>query len=183
MAFMAPVMGMLGGASGIASTLGTVLSLAGAVSSARGMKAAARAEQQQLNIKAGQEEAVSQKRAALARDKANLMMSRAMAVGAASGAGTSGIEGIMSGLAERGDEAAQGEIYEGSERANTLRYQGEVGVADAKQKASATLIGAFGNAALKGVGGIAGKYADGPAPTLDYGYSEGSGTGYTSRIW
>lgn len=203
MAFMAPLLvgsaatgtaaataGLIGAggsltAGGVMSGLGTVLSLGGALGSASAMKASAKAESEQLKIKAGQEEAASQKRAALARDKANIMMSRALAVGAASGAGTSGIEGIMADIAGRGEENAQGEIYEGSELANSLRYKGEVGKAQAKQQAKATVIGALGGAATS----IAGRFAPSAAPTampsaaLDYGYSEGSGTGFTTRIW
>ena len=179
MAFMAPIAGMLGSAIG-STGIGTVLSLGGSVISAISGIKAAKAEQQQLNVKAGQEEAVSQKRAALARDKANLMMSRAMAVGAASGAGTSGIEGLMADLSGRGEEAAQGEIYQGSEKAGSLRYQGRVGVSQAKSQAMSTLIGAAGKVAGSS---LFDKFSPSAAPTMDYGYSEGDGFGGTSKIW
>lgn len=185
MAFMAPVMGMIGSAVGSAG-IGTVLSLGGSVISAISGINAAKAEQKQLNINAGQEEAASQRRALLARDKANLMISRAMAVGAASGAGTSGIEGILTDIAGRGEEAAQGDLYQGKEKANSLRYQGKVGVSQAKSQAMGTLIGAAGKA-MPGGGGTVGslfdRFSPSAAPTMDYGYSEGTGFGGSSKIW
>lgn len=179
MAFMAPIMGALSAAGGTMGTLGTVLSLGGAAVSAISGMRAAKAEQAQLDIKAGQEEAAAQRRAVAARDKSAIMMSRALAVGAASGAGTSGIEGLMMDLAGRGEEAAGAEIYEGKEKANSLRYAGKVGVSQARSGAFATMLGAAGQAATS----IAGRFAPSPAPTLSYGYSEGDGFGKTSQIW
>ena len=112
-----------------------------------------------------------------------------MAVGAASGAGTSGIEGLMADLSGRGEEAAQGEIYQGSEKAGSLRYQGRVGVSQAKSQAMSTLLGAAGKAMSAGSGGggtvgsLFSRFAPSAAPTMDYGYSEGDGFGGTSKIW
>jgi hypothetical protein len=140
---------------------GTALSLAGGLAQSSAMKSAAKANQAQLNYAAGQTEAAGQHKAEQDRRKAELMLSRAMAVGAASGAGTSGMEGILAGIAGEGEKQAQATMYESTERAKGLRYQGAVGVAEAKQKAKATLLGAFGSAAMS----IAGRYAPSAPPT------------------
>jgi hypothetical protein len=141
----------------IAPIAGTVLSGVSALgqynsmqSQARSMQQAAKIEQQQLNIQANQEAAVSQREAIQRRRESELAASRAIAVAASSGAGTSGIEGILRGIAGRGEENAQYALYEGQERATTARYRGQVGVAQAGQRAAAmrsqataTLMGGF----------------------------------------
>lgn len=144
MSFLAPLIPTTLG--GLAAAGATVLSLGGAASSGRAEKDAAKAQQQQLNYNAGQAEASSQHAAEAARRKSELMLSRGIAVGAASGAGTGGIERILQGITEEGEIAASGTLYEGAEKAKSLRYQGEVGVANAKAKANATMLSAVGGA-------------------------------------
>ena len=148
------------------SSMGTLLKVGGAVGQfaasqqqAASQEAAAKATQQQLNYQAGQEAASSQREALARRKQANLMMSRAMAVGAASGAGTSGLEGLMSGIAEEGEEQAQYALYGGTEAAKGLRYRGQVGVAEAKQSASATRRAATSTLLSSGASAIYGRFA------------------------
>jgi len=130
---------------------------------------AAKANQAQLDAQAGQAEAASQHRAEQERRKADLMISRGLAVGAASGAGTSGISGMLEGIAAQGETAAGGTLYEGTERAKGLRYQGAVGVSNAKQQGTASILGAVGSSLM--------KFAPSAPPTM---YGDGAGNFYSS---
>lgn len=152
MAFMAPIFGAIGGGAAAGSTAANIMAVGGTVLSAAGalqqhqasraqaaqMEAAARANQAQLDYQAKQELASSAKQASAQRRKAELMMSRALAVASASGAGTSGIEGLLAGIAGEGEQAAQFEMYEGAERAKGLQYRGRVGVSQARREARTT---------------------------------------------
>jgi len=162
----------------ILAVASTVLSLYGASQQAAAMRQQAKnqqmmaaANQQQLNYQAGQEEAAGQRQAIAERRKAQLIASRAMAVAAASGAGTTGIEGLLTGITKAGEESAQGALYESTERAKGLRYRGQIGGAEAsnqaavtKREASATMLGAYASAASS----LAGRYAPSAAPTSSY---------------
>ena len=166
MAFMIPLMAAAGGTAaagtavaGTAAAAGTaftaanmvgaattLMGLGGAMMQGRAAKDAAKAEQAQLDYSAGQAEASSQREAIEERRKADLLISRGIAVGAASGAGMSGISGILEGIAGRGEEAAGAASYEGTEKAKEMRYRGAVGVTSARQSARATTLSAVGNA-------------------------------------
>jgi hypothetical protein len=151
----------------------TIMQVAGAASQGSEMKAAAKANQRraaaekaQLDYMAGQEQAAGQHKAVEARRKAALMLSRAQAVAAASGAGAVD-ESLMGGILEEGEREAGYRMYESGERANTLRYKGEVGLQDAtyqrkvaKQRASMTMMGAVAKAGLS-----LASLAPGAAPT------------------
>lgn len=157
MAFMIPLIASAGTAVAAAGTAGTLMTavsvgstlmgLAGAMQQGRAMKDAAKAEQAQLDYSAGQAEASAQREAIEERRKADLLVSRGIAVGAASGAGTSGISGILQDITGRGEEAAGAAMYEGAEKAKEMRYRGAVGVTEARQKARATTMSAVGQAA------------------------------------
>lgn len=145
-----PAMGGAAGAAGAAGTAMTALqvasaglSLAGAIQQARAGRSAAKAQQAQLNYQAGQETAAAIQEANARRRKADLMISRGLAVAAASGAGTSGLEGILSGIAEEGERSAGAAMYSGIERANGLKYQGAAGVSAANSQANSTILGAL----------------------------------------
>lgn len=143
------------------------LTVAGGVASANAANAAAKATKQQLDYQAGQTEAAGQREAEARRRKAALMVSRAVAVGAASGAGTSGIEGALAGIAEEGEKDAGGAIYESTEAAKGMRYKGAVGVAEAKAQGRATILSSVGQAGLS----LAGKFGSTPkAPASGLGY-------------
>lgn len=149
-----PAMGGAAGAAGATSAMTALqvasagLSLVGAIQQARAGTAAAKAQQVQLNYQAGQETASAIQEANARRRKADLMISRGLAVAAASGAGTSGLEGILSGIAEEGERSAGAAMYSGIERAKGLRYQGAVGVAEAKTQAKSTILGGVAKAAM-----------------------------------
>lgn len=153
MAFMAAIPALMsaagaGGTLATAVSVGsTLLGLAGSMAQGRAAKDAAKAEQAQLDYSAKQAEASSQRDAIAERRKADLLISRGIAVGAASGAGTSGISGILQGIAGRGEEAAGAALYEGAEKAKEIRYRGAVGVDTARKQARATTLSAVGNAA------------------------------------
>lgn len=131
---------------------------------------AAEANRAQLAQAAGQEEAASQHEAVAAKRKANLMMSRAMAIAAASGAGAMP-ENLAAGLIGEGETAAENALYGGKERATGLRYKGDEGVRytsaqnaaniqSAGSKASALKWSAFGDLAKGGLS----AFAPGPVP-------------------
>lgn len=109
------------------SALGTGASYKASREQAAGQKAAAEATQLQLNQEAGQASAAGQ-REALARSKqAESIASRALAVAAASGAGTTGIEGLLAGIAQEGEQQAGYALYSSREQATGQRYQGSLG--------------------------------------------------------
>lgn len=141
------------------------LNIAGAKMSADAGNAAAKAEQAQLNAAALASEATSQHQAEQDRRKADLMLSRALAVGAYSGGGTSGLDSLFRSIAQEGETAAGYSLYEGAEKAKELRYRGTVGVASAKSAGKATLMSAIANSAMM----LAGKYGgtDTAAPIVE----------------
>ena len=115
------------------------LNLAGAQMSADAGNAAAKAEQSQLNTAATQEDAAGQHAAEAARRKSALMLSRAIAIGAASGAGTAGLDSILRGIAQEGETQAGYIGYESTEKAKGMRYRGQVGASEAKARGKATM--------------------------------------------
>ncbi len=159
----------------------TVLSMAGASSQADNMRRVAEANaenarraalinKQQTDHAAGQAEAAGQHEAEAKRRKAELMLSRAQAIAAASGGGPLD-ETLMNGILEEGEKDAGYSLYEGSERGKGLRYKGDLGVYEANQQgragiksanrqADATIMGGLANAGLS----MASAFAPGPAP-------------------
>lgn len=147
----------------------TVLSLAGSMSQADSMRKtaaqnaenariAAEANKVQTDYAAGQADAAGQHEAEAKRRKAELMLSRAHAVAAASGGGPLD-ESLMSGILGEGETAAGYSSYESTEKAKGLRYRGQVGMYEANAKgrseiesanrqADATVMGAFGKAGM-----------------------------------
>lgn len=137
-------------ASTVLSGLGAIGQYRAAQGQAAQVKAVAASQQKQAEYVANQELAASQREALAARRKGELMMSRAMAVASASGAGTTGIEGILAGIAKESEEDAQYALYSGQDRAATTRFRGQVGVAEARNEsrvmrnnARSTLIGSL----------------------------------------
>jgi hypothetical protein len=130
--------------------------MAGAKQSADAANAAAKAEQEQLNAAALQEGAAGQHAAEAARRKSDLMISRALAVGAASGAGTTGLDSILRGIAQEGETQAGYSTYESTERAKGMRYKGDVGVADARARGKATMMQSVASSAMSLYGAYGG---------------------------
>lgn len=154
------------------------LNIYGAKMQADAGNEAAKAEQAQLNAAALSAEGQSQYEAEAQRRKAELMISRALAVGASSGAGTSGLDSLLRDIGAEGETAAGYALYGGSEKAAGMRYRGEVGVAEAKAKGRATLMSAIGQSAMSLYaaygGGGGGFFSQSPAPIVDKGLPAGS---------
>lgn len=159
-------------ATNAALVAGTAVSAAGAVAAAQaqssGYEAAALGsefESQQLEQQAGQERAVSQRRALEVRRRQRLAQSRLQASAAGSGAGATDptITGIDLDLEEEGLYRAGLAYYEGEERAKALETGSTVRqfeanqyrrAAEERRKAGAidafgTLLGGFGRTALR----------------------------------
>lgn len=133
-----------------------------AARNAESQRVAAEATQKQLDYQAGQEEAAGQHKAEQERRKATLMLSRAQAVAAASGAGPID-ESLMQGIFEQGERQAMATTYEHGERAAGLQYRGRVGayeanvrgrqgIEEANAAADATLLSTFGRAGVGLIG-------------------------------
>lgn len=127
----------------IASAAMTVV---GGIQQSNAIRSAAKQNQMQAEYKAGQETAVGQHQAEASRAKAELMLSRARAVAAASGGGALD-ETLAEGIFGQGEKAAGFDLYGSQETAKGLRYQGEVGKQTARAEANATLLSSFGKAA------------------------------------
>lgn len=114
-----------------ATAVATVGTLASASGQAQAAQAEGKASNQmaqfqarQLDRQAGQERATSQLQAIEERRKGKLARSRAMALAAASGAGTGGsVQDILSDLTSEAEFNAQGALYEGEESARGLETQ------------------------------------------------------------
>jgi len=130
------------------------VNVAGAKMSADAGVAAAKTEQAQLNAAALANDAAAQHQAEQDRRKSDLMLSRALAVGAYGGGGVSGLDTLFRSIAAEGETAAGYSLYEGTEKAKELRYRGDIGVRSAKASGRATLMSAIANSAMS----IAGKY-------------------------
>lgn len=139
-----------------------ILTLIGGQMQADAVKSAAEENRKQLEYKAGQETAVGQHQAEAARKRATLMMSRAQAVAASSGAGPLD-ETLAAGILGEGEKAAGFAGYESKERAKGLQYQGEVGVRQAKRQADAIMMTTFASVASQAEGGMS-KLSPGKPP-------------------
>lgn len=173
MAFMPVIMSAL---STYGTAVGAGLSILGAKQQADAGNAAAKAEQQQLNAAALAAEGQGQYEAEAQRRKSELMISRALAVGAASGAGTQGLDSLLRDIGAEGETAAGYALYGGKEKAAGMRYRGEVGVSEAKSRGSATLMSAIGSSALSLAGryGGGGFFSQSAAPIVDKGVPAGA---------
>ena len=106
----------------------------------------------QLEQKAGQQRAVSQRKADNARRSARYAESRALALAAASGGGASDptVVNIMAGIAGEGELAAQSALYEGEEQARgsemsatASRYEGSQAKRAGYIKAGTSVMSSF----------------------------------------
>lgn len=196
--FMAPLLTSMGMAASTAATVGTVASVVGAamtvlggVSQANAANAAAKynaesarnaaqTNKNMLDAKATQEEAVSQAAATQKRKDLELRLSRAYAVAASQGGGAPP-ESLIRGLIDKGETAAWYDLYSGTEKAKTLRFQGESGldtairqgdanVAHTKSAANATIMGSV----VKGASML--SFAPGAPPGIDAGVTDYTGS-------
>jgi len=150
----------------------TVLQAAGSIKAGKAADRLAEFKAQQLEQKAGQERAVSQRKAASARRSARYAESRALALAAASGGGASDptVVNIMAGIAGEGEMAAQAALYEGEERARgsemaatASRYEGAQAKRAGYIKAGTTVMSGIASAGMMGSESLTAKYAPGDA--------------------
>jgi hypothetical protein len=146
---------------------GTVLSAGAQMQSASAAKAQGKANQtaayyeaQQLDAKAGQERATSQRNAMESRRQERIVQSNLQAAAAASGGGAVDptIGRLASGIAIEGQYRALSDLYSGEDRARGLedqasarRYEGDVGYMAGKARAASERTAAIGTI-FSGVG-------------------------------
>ena len=138
----------------VVAVAGTAVSAASSYSASKQQdindNASALANARRAEAAAKEAEASGQLQASEARRRAEIMASRALAVAAASGAGTSGIETLFSGLAAEGERAAGAAKYEAVEtskglqdRATMAKYNAEASANVRKADRNATVIGSI----------------------------------------
>lgn len=173
-----------------ATVVGTMMQAKGQMDQAEAAKAqgmAIRGEKQfeadQLDENAGQLQASAQRQAQIERRHANLVASRALALGGASGAGLSDptMAGILTDIEAEGSYRAASAIYEGDSRARRLRmgadaarFEGDVGLQGGESRASALRTTAAGSI-LQGAGSLYGKYGMGGPSQAPSSLSSASG--------
>lgn len=142
------------------------------------------AEQARQN--AGQERASSQRAASEQRRQERLLSSRALALAAASGAGTGGsVENILGDIGAEGEFRALNELFIGESAARNLEQQADLKIFEGEQERRAGAIARRASKtdalaiAIGGAGKAYGKYAATQTPTTaadggkslaDYGY-------------
>jgi hypothetical protein len=167
----------LAGSGSVLGTIGTIASLGGAVVSGIGqMRQGQAAEQnarfqaQQLEQRAGQERASSQRVAIEERRRANIAGSNLQASAAASGGGAADptVLNLAGGLAKQGQLNAMTALFEGEERATASEFQAQVTRADGKAAARAGRTGMISTIA-GGVGStLMSKYGQQPSSSLPW---------------
>lgn len=136
----------------IALTVGAgLLSAGGTIIGAKGEAKELRKQADQLEVKAGQERAASQRRAIEQKRQADLLSSRAIAVAAASGASVDDptVLNILADIEGEGEYRALTALYEGEDEARGLEFEARARRREAKNtkkaarfKAAGSIIGA-----------------------------------------
>jgi hypothetical protein len=147
---------------------GTLLQADAAIQEGAATDKLAKFKARQLEQKAGQERAVSQRKAGSVRRQARFAESRALALAAASGGGASDptIVNIMAGIAGEGEIGAQSALYEGEERARGAELGAKASLYEGAQakkagylKAGATVLSGIGSGLSMGPKSLTSKYA------------------------
>lgn len=147
---MAAIPAITGTGVGTALTVGsTLLSTVGAIQSGNAANAAAQFEAKQMDQRALAEQAASQREANEERRQKELVLSRARAVGAASGGGVD--YDLMGDIEEEGEFRALTAMWGGDERAAGLRMQADSRRVEGQSRKRASRIQA-GATLLGGVG-------------------------------
>lgn len=131
---------------GLGKTLavgGTILSGAGQIAAGNSQNAAAKYEAKQLEARATAERAAAQRDAEKERRQKELVLSRARAVGAASGGGID--INLMGKIEEEGERNALLAMWEGEERARGAQDQAAATRWGGKMKKQGAYIGAMGS--------------------------------------
>lgn len=125
---------------------GTILSTVGAIQQGNAAQASANYQAQQLDAQAKTERAVAQRQANEERRQKELVISRARAVGAASGGGQD--YDLLGDLEEEGEYRAATAMWEGEEaakgrtnQANAARFEGKQAKKASRFKAAGTILG------------------------------------------
>lgn len=149
----------------VAGALGTALTAKGDISAGNAAARAADYQARQMEVNAGQENAVASFSAQEEQRKTDLLASKAIAVAAASGGGTLDptVVKILQGIHGEGALAKQMQIYNGAEAARGLRdqakatrYEGKLTKGAYKKRALSTI--------LTGVNKLANTWGSDPAP-------------------
>lgn len=138
-----------------ASVLGTGLSVKSGLDQAAYGESVAKAQAEQLRQKANEDAAAGQRAAETQLRRRDLVLSRARALGAASGTlATDPTQVDIEGdIAQQGDYNALSALYEGMARARSNEYQAEIDLFRGRRIGAAAGPAAFGQA-LTGVGGL-----------------------------
>lgn len=139
--------------------IGALVSGVGTIAQGVAANNAAKFEAQQMDMKAKEERAASQREAAQDRKEAQLAMSRQQALAAASGGG-SGVDAptivkLMSDTAGQGELNAQMRMYGGEQRARGLMDSAKARRMSGRASLLGSFAGGFGQAA-KGISGAFG---------------------------
>lgn len=161
--------GALGGVGSILSFIGNMK--AGSAANTAGQRAKQAADYQalQMDQNAGQAIAASQRQAMEERRRSALLVSRGIAVAAASGGGVSDptVTRLLDDIAGEGAYRASVDLYQGEERARALRmgaeakrFEGDVAAEGGRSKENAYSLAAAGGLASAGAS-LYGKYGMG----------------------
>lgn len=144
-----PLMAAMGGLGQVLSIGGTILGAAGAIQSGNAQQAASVHQAAQLDAAAKTERASAQRAAEEERRQSRLAISRARAVGAASGGGQD--IPLLGQIEEDGELRAQTAMWEGEEAAKGRKMQASAARFEGSQYKRAGTIGA-GSTILGGMG-------------------------------
>ena len=186
----------MGGLEGLFSFLPAIFTVGGSIMNFMGLKeqgagvmeasqrkqVAANLQAEQLDINAGQAQSAAQRDARNVKLQTQLVMSRQMALAAASGAGMgTTVPNLIARTAGEGQYQSAIALYAGDEKARSLhaqaaslRMQGAMGVEDARSTKSAYNTAA-GATLLKGAGSLFNNYAKDIAPKTGTGVVNSAG--------
>lgn len=137
---MAALLTAAGGLGKVAAIGGTILSGIGSIAAGNAANANAQYEARQLEQRATAERAAAQQESLKDRREKDLVLSRARAVGAASGGGID--INLMGKIEEEGERNALTALWEGEERARGAENQAAATRASGKRAKRAGFIGA-----------------------------------------
>jgi hypothetical protein len=146
--------------------VGTGVQAGGRLAGGLAARDAAKFEAGQLERRATEERAAAQRTATERRRETDLVISRATAVGAASGAGTGpSFWDLIGDTAARGEYQAQGETYLGEARVRALQDKASARRFEGRNAFVGSLVESIGGLAV-GAGRAASLYGSGRAPAI-----------------
>jgi hypothetical protein len=168
----------------VASLASGGLAAAGSIAQANAAEAAAKAQLGFAEAAAADERAVAGRKAAMKAKETRLLMSRAQAVAADSGGKATDptVLELMGGIAKEGNVASRELMRQGEEAANMTRWQGKMGLANAKTNTGLSYLQATGQL-MSGVSDAFTKYGSGIPKTDAAKTADNSGGDYSSSWW